>query len=114
MSNARALIEVTAAVLPPEVNLVAPCGEDDLHAPHAITPLSGCSGVPLTPTGWIRNRPEVEHTKVWGLSDEQWDTDAENRRRLLHELANAALEYAEDLMCRPDQFNHVQVTWIWL
>lgn len=108
MAQARCLIEVTAAVMPPEVQMTAPCGSTEMHQFH-----EGCMGVPTKPTGWQRNRPEDKHTRVFGLTSQEWNGGSELGRAALARRIDQANEYAKMLMTSHG-FNHVNVTWLWL
>jgi hypothetical protein len=106
MESARCLIEVKAAVLPPEVQMAAPCGETEMHGPH-----TACMGVPTQPTGWAKDRPDTSTVKVFALTSREWQAEG---HVALAKVNKAALEYARTLMDQPNLYNHVSVDWIWL
>ena len=92
MSQARLLVEVTASVLPPEIDFT------DQEGP------------------WQRSRPEKEHTRVFVITSEEWAAagEADRQGELLAEVNGKATGYAQLLMLQPDRFNHVRVDWLWL
>ena len=125
MESARCLIEVTASVMPPEVQMTAKCGSADFHQAHALeefiaiqegllTEEQVCLGIPTTVTGWQRNRPEQPFTKQWALTSAEWQSWPNDHQQRLQEWAAPALAYATELLTQPDRFNHVRVDWIWL
>lgn len=117
----KLIIEVTAGVLPPEVQLK---GGDNLIDALAGPPGGGLAdGTELEPTGWTRHRPEPEHTRRFAVTEQEWHAAAscgheavhhDGRALLLAQRNRMALEYAAELMAQPHRFNHVRVDWIWL
>lgn len=99
MAQVRAVIEVTASVMPPEVQFKDGMFGDGEGAPRP------------EPTGFQRVRPEPEHTRQFALTSEEWRAGG---AEALKALNDEALQYAAELMLMPDRFNHVRVDWLWM
>lgn len=108
-ASAKLIIEVTAGLLPPEIQW----GDDPDEIAKRLGTLGDDAVFPAS--GFTRNRPEPQFTRRYAVDSEEWHAaDDIGKAELLATRAGAAQGYAGWLMLQPDRFNHVRVDWIWL
>lgn len=70
--------------------------------------------------GVIPEQPMDEYGKTWAITSAEWydkgheRTQGEYQMSLLEGRNRLALDYAAQLMSRPDWVNWVRTDWIWL